>query len=118
VVPRRRLHLRALNEAAVSGHRLRPHDDVAVMADKGVAGVYALHLGAAQLIDAGRAVWCGKPAGVSSDEFLGLHGGRKSLWQRQMVLGPTPEFCSVDDDDPLTGAVIVDCIRQVGASSS
>ena len=110
--------LGALNEAAVSGHRRRPHDNVAGMAGAGMAGVYALRRGAAELPDAERAVWFGKTAGVSYDEFFGRLGERRSLWQRQMVLGPTPEFCSVNDDDLPTGAVVVTRVRKVGASAS
>ena len=72
-----------------------------------MAGVYALRRGAARLSDAGRAVWFDTTAGVSYDEFFGRLGERRSLWLRQMVLGPTPEFCSADDDDQPTGAVIV-----------
>jgi hypothetical protein len=109
--------LGALNEAAVSGHRRRPHDNVAGMAGEGMAGVYAPRRGAAQLSDAGRAVWFGKTAGMSYDEFFDRLGERRSLWQRQMVLGPTPEFCSVDDNDLPTGAVVVTRIRKVGASA-
>jgi hypothetical protein len=109
--------LGALNEAAVSGRRQQPHDNAARMADKGMAGVYALRRGAAQLLDAGRTVWFGKPAGVSYDEFFGRLGERRSLWQRQLVLGPTPEFCSLDDDDQPDGAVVVTRIRQVAAST-
>ena len=109
--------LGALNEAAVSGDRRRPHGDVASLAGEGMAGVYALRRGAAQTLDVRRAVWFGKTAGMSYDGFFDRLGERQSLWQRQMVLGPTPEFCSVGDDDPPTGAVIVTRIRTVGASS-
>jgi hypothetical protein len=83
-----------------------------------MAGVYALRRGAAQPLNARLAVWFGKTAGMSYDELFGQLGERKSLWQRQMVLGPTPEFCSVDDDDVPTGAVIVTRIREVAASAS
>ena len=107
-----------LNDAAVAGHRRRPHDDVAAMAGEGMAGIYALRQGAAQLSDARRAAWFGKTAGATYDEFLGRLGGRGSLWQRQMVLGPTPEFCSLDDEDPPSGAVTVTRVRKVGASVS
>ena len=51
----------------------------------------------------------------SSDEFLGQVGERTSLWQRQMVLGPTPEFCSLDDDDLDTGSVVVTRLRKVAS---
>ena len=111
--------LGALNEAAVSGPRRRPHDNVAGMAGEGMAGVYALCRGAAQLSDAQRAVWFDKTAGMSYGDFLDRCGEGISLWQRQMVLGPTPEFCSVDDDEDLpTGAVVVTRLREVGASAS
>ena len=110
--------LGTLNEAAVSGQRRRSHDNVAGMAGEGMAGVYALRRGAAEPPDTGRAVWFGKTAGVSYDELFGRLGERRSLWQRQMVLGPTPEFCSLDDDDLPTGAVIVTRMRKVGASAS
>ena len=106
-----------LNDAAVSGHRQRPHDDVAGMAGEGTAGVYALRQGA-QLSDARRAAWFGKTAGASYDKFLSRLGGRGSLWQRQMVLGPTPEFCSLGDEDPPSGAVTVTRVRKVGTSAS
>jgi hypothetical protein len=109
--------LGALNEAAVAGRRQRPHDNVAGMADKGMAGVYALHRGTSQRWDARRSVWFGKTVGMSYDEFFDRLGERRSLWQRQMVLGPTPEFCSMDDDDVPTGAVVVTRIRKVGASA-
>jgi len=107
-----------LNAAAVSGHRQTPHDDVAGMAGEGMAGVYALRQGEPRLSDAGQAAWFGKTAGVSYDEFFGRLGGRGSLWQRQMVLGPTPEFCSLDDNDPPDGAVTTTYVRKVGASAS
>lgn len=107
-----------LNAAAVSGHRQRPHDDVAGMADEGTAGIYALRQGTARLSEAGQAAWFGKTAGVSYDEFYRRLGRRGSLWQRQMVLGPTPEFCSLDDDDTPRGAVTVTRVRTVAASTS
>jgi hypothetical protein len=107
-----------LNDAAVAGHRRLPHDHVAAMAGEGIAGIYALRQGAAQLSEARRAAWFGKSAGASYDEFVGRLGGRRSLWQRQMVLGPTPEFCSLDDEDPPSGAVSVTRVRKVCASAS
>jgi hypothetical protein len=68
--------------------------------------------------DARRAPWFGKTAGVSYDGFFRRLGGRGSLWQRQIVLGPTPEFCSLDDDYPPSAAMTVTRVRKVGASAS
>jgi hypothetical protein len=106
-----------LNVAAVAAHRQRPHDDVAAMAGEGVAGIYALRQGAARPSNVGQAAWFGKASGVSYDEFFGRLGGRRSMWQRQMVLGPTPEFCSLDDDDPPSGAATVTYVRRIGGSA-
>jgi hypothetical protein len=108
--------LGALNVAAVSGHRQRPHDDVAGMAAVGTAGVYALRQGPPRLSDTSRVAWFDKTTGMSYPDFYGRLGEHRCLWQRQMVLGPTPEFCSLDDDDPPVGAVIATRVRHVGAS--
>ena len=89
--------LEALNQAAVSGSRLEPHNAVARLAAGGTAGVYALQAGR-ESPEIQRAVWLSKPAGVSYPAFLlsmsaPADGGTQALWMRQMVLGPTPEFC-------------------------
>jgi len=89
--------LAPLNEAAVSGPRKAPHDAVARLAAGGAAGLYGLKLGAV-LARPAAAAWFGKPAGMSYAALFALlepvvaatQGG---LWIRQMVLGPTPEFC-------------------------
>ena len=82
--------LGALNEAAITGARQAPHDAVARLAAGGVGGVYRRLASAAAQID--RVAWCAKPAGEPYADFLGrLPAGE--TWQRQMVLGPTPEFC-------------------------
>jgi hypothetical protein len=94
--------LGALNEAAVSGPRRGPHDGAARLARGGAGGVYRrLAEGAAAA--PGRATWFGKPAGVGYPEFLAeVKGGE--LWQRQLVLGPAPEFCLLDAEPPARAA--------------
>jgi hypothetical protein len=88
--------LGALNDAAVSGARRSPHDGAARLVAGGKGGVYR------QLTPAlGRAApcttWCSKPAGVPYPDFLArLPPGE--TWQRQLVLGPAPEFCVVGAD--------------------
>jgi len=93
-----------LNEAAVSGARREPHDAAARGAGGGHGGVYRL-LTALGEATPERTTWCSKPAGISYPEFLGrLPPGE--AWQRQMVLGPAPEFCLVGvEATPLLGGV-------------
>lgn len=85
-----------LNEAAVSGVRKEPHDLVAQRATGGAAGLYRLHSGSP--LPSTRAVWLSKPAGMRYGEFYSrmeawTTAEGVALWRRQMVLGPTSEFC-------------------------
>lgn len=87
--------LDALNHAAVSEARQRPHDRVAAMAGAGTAGLYALRMG--QVIVPAVAYWLSKPDGMGYAAFEAslapLVAGGCALWGRRMTLGPTPEFC-------------------------
>ena len=84
--------LGGLNEAAVRGERAQPHDAVAASARAGAGGVYRLIEGPAELA-ATRTSWLAKPDGVDRDAFHAqLAGPGRSLWMRQMVLGPAPEY--------------------------
>lgn len=87
--------LPALNDAAVSGPRKAPHDAVARAAAGGTAGLYGLR-GGAPVARPAVAVWFSKPAGMPYAELfaeLAPLCADGALWMRQMVLGPTPEFC-------------------------
>jgi hypothetical protein len=91
-----------LNEAAVHGPRRTPHDAVAAEAGAGTAGIYRRMLGAPRPAG-GHATWFAKPDGLDhaglGEELDRLLGGRDvSVWQRQMTLGPTPEFCLLGDE--------------------
>jgi hypothetical protein len=78
-----------LNLAAVSGPRARPHDLAAAASGGGAAGVYHLRSPSDPWIDAPAATWSGvRPEGTN-------------VWQRQLVLGPTPEWCGAG----ATGAI-------------
>ena len=88
--------LDALNQAAISGRRSRPHDAVAQMAAEGSGKLMTLTLGPPDL-QAGFEVRFSKPKGVS---YAGLDSllepstrqAGVSVWKRMMVLGPPPEF--------------------------
>jgi hypothetical protein len=90
--------LGALNDAAVEGSRKEPHDRAAVMAAGGAGGLYRLIAGDSTLIGSAHAYWFAKPTGMTYADLsamvspiVGRVGG--ALWQRQMVLGPAPEYC-------------------------
>jgi hypothetical protein len=87
--------LGALNERAVSGPRRAPHDAAAADAAWGQAGIYALKRGSPELHGISHAAWHTKPAGVTYEAFEARLPGR-SVWQRQMTLGPTPEYVLLD----------------------
>jgi len=83
-----------LNEAAVRGPRRSPHDAAAAMAGEGTAGVYALRAGRPAGPD--WAGWLSRPPELAYEAFVpalcAAAGPDASIWQRQMTLGPTPEF--------------------------
>ncbi len=87
-----------LNEAAVSGGRATPHDDIAAHAAGGTAGIYRSVAGNGRLAPVRFAAWIAKPEGMRYPEFFALLAGSSSapdvtLWQRQLTLGPGREFC-------------------------
>jgi hypothetical protein len=90
--------LGVLNEAAVAhGHR-GAHDDVARRFGVGAGGLYGLREGHADLGSGPLAVWVTRPPGDAAralGELLGdgLDPRHASLWRRQMVFGPAPEYC-------------------------
>jgi hypothetical protein len=93
--------LGVLNEAAVGlGHRTA-HDGVARRFGAGAGALYGLVEGepcAEALGVASTATWISRPPGAPRrglGELLGdgMQPSRASLWRRQLVLGPAPEFC-------------------------
>jgi hypothetical protein len=92
-----------LNLAAVTGPCEQPHNFVAKDAADGKAGLYRLRVGKADLSNKRFAFWFSKPAGVSYKDFFDqLHeyfSPETALWQRQMTLGPTVEFCLMSENE-------------------
>lgn len=84
-----------LNAAAVTGARKPPHDRIAARAGGGAGAIYALRAGAGGVGPARFAAWFAKPEGMTYGELDELLAPVRwvGLWQRQMVLGPSPELC-------------------------
>ena len=89
-----------LNAGAIDEPHAAVHDAIATQAGFGAGGLYRLVSG--QMDRAGaHHVWFPKPDVLPDREGT-------ALWQRQLVLGPAPEFCLVSDQPPiLAGAVDV-----------
>jgi hypothetical protein len=104
--------LGVLGEAAVGrGHRTS-HDRAARGMGWGTGGLYRLIEGeiasGAGLGAATGATWVSLPRGVRPGEVGGLLGdgldpARASLWQRQLVLGPAPEWCLLGPGEQTPG---------------
>jgi hypothetical protein len=80
-----------LNEAAVDSMRRSHHDLAASMSANGWGAVLSLVRGEAAIPDGTE--WFEKPRGESYEAFVASLP-ETAVWQRQMVLGPTPEFCA------------------------
>jgi hypothetical protein len=98
--------LGALNQAAVTGQRKAPHDEVAPLAAGGAGAVYELVHGTPNTTAKCRAR-VAKPSGVAYEAFqmqleraAGING---TVWKRQMVLGPDLEFLIDSASPPAKG---------------
>ena len=76
--------LGVLNDAAIDARHAPDHDAVAGLAGGGSGAVYRHITGDLDLAESGRADWSHSRPTVA---------GEFALWQRQLVLGPAPEFC-------------------------
>lgn len=88
--------LGALDEGAVSAPRSEPHARVSALSETGVGAIYALLRGAGALEQGVHAAWVSKPRELSYKRFrssLRDLSSAAEVWQRQLVLGPAPEFC-------------------------
>jgi hypothetical protein len=78
--------LGVLNAAAVDDSHRPEHDAVAGHAAQGAGGVYRFVGGELALEEVASVQWSAERPGAPD-------GIDHALWQRQMVLGPAPEFC-------------------------
>src|SRR4051812_44462374 len=74
------------NTPAVDAAHRSEHDAVARDAAHGAGGVFQLQSGELALKDVGDAQWSARSPDVPD-------APDKALWQRQLVLGPAPEYC-------------------------
>lgn len=98
--------LDALNDIAVSGARKEPHDNAAKNVLDMHAGLYRLRTGSLSNVSGTRVIWFSKPQGTSYDSlyneipsYLKKDSKAATLWRRQMVLGPTSEFCLTSNEE-------------------
>lgn len=82
--------LGGLNERAVDSRHRGRHDVAARLLGAAWGGVYALVRGEAVIPEEPR--WMMKPPGEPTPDFLASIP-EPVVWQRQLVLGPAPEFC-------------------------
>lgn len=105
-----------LNDAAVDPVRREAHDAVAAAAADGAGAVYRLRAGRPLVEDVPTALWLSKPDGASYPAFreqlartAGEHG---SAWERQLVLGPAPEFCVFVESGPASAPVAATVVHR------
>ena len=81
-----------LDRAAISADAEIEHRRIAALTSAAAAGLYRLRAGtpAAQ---PSRCTWLNKPRSKPYDPFIKGLSASGAVWTRQMVLGPTPEFC-------------------------
>jgi hypothetical protein len=104
--------LGALNEAAITAARQAPHDAVARLAGGGTGGVYrqlSTGGGVPEIVH-----WVSKPSGERYAAFQARLPAAE-VWQRQLVLGPAPEFCVLGPAPTGIDAVAVRARRVDGA---
>lgn len=89
-----------LDEVATSEIARESHTRLARLAGVAVAGLYRLRKGK-PLGSPALWTWVSKPHGTKYEPFIDALSSSGTVWSRQMVLGPTPEFC-VEGNLPLS----------------
>jgi hypothetical protein len=87
-----------LNVGAVTGNMFPIHNNASGLATGMHAGLYQLKSPSANNTESSWCIWFSKPSGMSYDDLNKMISSTVPVqnidyWRRQMVLGPTPEFC-------------------------
>jgi hypothetical protein len=97
--------LGVLEQAAVARGHVTAHDAAAALTGVETAAVYRLLEGSADPGRAATAVWVSATRGHQRPPLAQLLGDgidpeRDGLWQRCLVLGPSPEYCLLTSGEP------------------
>ena len=109
-----------LNDAAITGTRRAPHDEVAALTRTGTAALVAHVAGTMAVPNAPTLGLLDKPAGQPYSTFRAdlTEAARArpgtGCWMRQMVLGPGPEFVVVGDGGRLPALPVP--VTELGAA--
>ena len=91
-----------LNEMAVAPDMWEVHAGISGKTEAGHGGIYYHLLGEADPRALIRTAWLARPRGIRYEAPLralaGQVKGPVSVWRKQMVLGPAPEFALLGDD--------------------
>lgn len=97
-----------LNQAAVAGAMEAQHATVAGQMATGMGGLYRLIAGDPVRAEQSAVAWLSRPRGIQYEPVLTKLRSQlrveASVWRRQMVMGPAPEFALIDGagfDPPL-----------------
>ncbi len=99
-----------LNDFAVTGDRKPPHDAVAQRSRRGAGGIYRRIAGDLALRDVAFAAW--SPRRPSLEDQTGV-----AVWQRQLVLGPAPEYAVLGLSPVPVGGAVLTAPRLVAAGA-
>jgi hypothetical protein len=107
--------LGTLNSAAVSVPRQASHAVIASLAQTGTGAIYELRLGGERLESTRFATWFAKPPGMRYEQLWRLVepvavADTWAVLERQLVVGPAPEFCVLGPEPPRLHPSLVDAV--------